>query len=233
MKTLVAVLLLSLASSCALLEKEPPILDYTLVFLVEGRPASDFEDEVLGTAMSGHFENIKRLTDEQLLLLAGPLGEPRSDPLHRGIFLFDIDDVGIAETLVRTDPAVAAGIYEPRLYPFSSASPFKDIPRLERESLAQRRLDDPEAEEWIGRGYVLVSCPDGLAAEEALARYRDPLVIFAGRLGGGLEGTGLFALNIESVEDAQRVLELTGPGLDWSIHPWWGTQQLEEFLLLP
>ena len=121
--------------------------------------------------------------------------------------------------------------FAPRVYPFSSATPFKDLPRLEADALAARRLEDPEAEEWIGRSYVLVSCPDGLAAEEALARYRDPLVLFSGRLGDELEGTGLFGLDLESVDEARRVLELAGPGLEWSYHPWWGTECLEEFLL--
>jgi len=233
MKLLASALLLSLVSSCALFDDTPPIEDYTLCFLVTDQPAAEFSDEVLGTAMAGHFDNIARLGREQLLLMAGPLGEPRSDPLHRGIFLFDIDSVEAAEKLVRTDPAVAAGVFAPRVYPYYSAAPFRELPRLEEESLTRRRLEDPEAEEWVGRTYVLVSCPDGAGAEAALAHWRDPLVLFSGRLGGELEGTGLFALNLSKVDEARRVVELAGPGLEWSFHPWWGTQVVEEFAYLP
>jgi len=233
MKQILIALSLCLVTGCASLFGEPPVRDYTLCFLLTDRPVDEFEESELSAAMAGHFENMGRLGDSRLLLMAGPLGEPRSNPLHRGIFLFDIEDVNAAEAMANTDPAVRAGVFKTRLHAFRSADPFIDLPRMEAEALYQRRIDDPEAEEWIGRPYVLVSCADGDAAEDAMGRITGTTVLFTGRLGGDLEGTAMFGLDIEDVDQARLLVELAGPDLEWSLHPWYGTERLEEFVAVP
>lgn len=228
MKQLAVLLALSLFAACASM-REPPERDYTLCFLLTDRPADEFGEDELRAAMAGHFENMGRLGDQGLLLMAGPLGPPRSDPAHRGIFLFDIQDVPAAEGIARRDPAVAAGVFKTRVHPFRSRAPFGQLRRMEAEALAERRLEDSEAEPWIGRAYVLVSCPQAEAAVQAMGRLRDSTVLFEGHFGGELEGTVLFGLDIEDVEEARRRVELAGPDLDWSFHPWYGTERLEAF----
>jgi len=56
-----------------------------------------------------HMDNIRRLADSGVLVLAGPFinEKPESDLL--GIFVFDVDSLAEAEALTSTDPAVKAG----------------------------------------------------------------------------------------------------------------------------
>ena len=58
--------------------------------------------------------NIQRLAKEGKLTVAGPLqGNERS---YRGIFIFNVRTVDEARELVKTDPAIKAGIFETELY---------------------------------------------------------------------------------------------------------------------
>ncbi len=56
----------------------------------------------------GHFSNMGRLAKEGKLVLAGPLidGKP-----NRGVYIFNVRSLEDAEALVKTDPAVNAGIF--------------------------------------------------------------------------------------------------------------------------
>lgn len=58
---------------------------------------------------AGHFANMKRLAEEGKLVVAGPFveGSPR-----RGMFIFNVETIEDAQKLVKTDPAVAAGVFE-------------------------------------------------------------------------------------------------------------------------
>ncbi|GAB5401926.1 MAG: hypothetical protein Aurels2KO_01570 [Aureliella sp.] len=58
---------------------------------------------------AGHFANMERLAKEGKLVLAGPFvdGAPR-----RGMFIFDVKSIADAEELVKSDPAVAAGVFD-------------------------------------------------------------------------------------------------------------------------
>jgi uncharacterized protein YciI len=58
---------------------------------------------------AGHFANMKRLAEEKKLAVAGPFveGAPK-----RGLYIFNVQTIEEAEKLVKTDPAVEAGIFE-------------------------------------------------------------------------------------------------------------------------
>lgn len=95
---------------------------YVIVTLVTGKAEIDDENR-LKEAFAGHFANMTRLAEEGKLVLAGPLIDAKP---KRGIFIFNVETIEEAEKLVKTDPAVEAGLldYElTRLY--SSAALMK------------------------------------------------------------------------------------------------------------
>lgn len=61
----------------------------------------------------GHMANIKKLTEEKKLVLAGPF--MKNDRNYRGIFIFNCATIEEAKALVETDPAVAAKIFDVEL----------------------------------------------------------------------------------------------------------------------
>lgn len=58
----------------------------------------------------GHMANIKKLADENKLIVAGPF--MKNDKNYRGIFIFNCTTIEEAEKLVNSDPAVQAKIFE-------------------------------------------------------------------------------------------------------------------------
>jgi uncharacterized protein YciI len=78
---------------------------YVLVILKNGPtplPVGKERDEVF----KGHFANMKRLTDERKLVVAGPLDGVEA---RRGIFVLAVRDVEEAKRLTATDPVIASG----------------------------------------------------------------------------------------------------------------------------
>lgn len=64
----------------------------------------------------GHMDNIRRLVDEDKLIVAGPLG--RNENAYRGIFIMNMTDVEEVRQIMDTDPAIAAGLLAVDLYPW-------------------------------------------------------------------------------------------------------------------
>lgn len=58
---------------------------------------------------AGHFSNMARMAKEGKLVLAGPFveGAPK-----RGMYIFNVTTIKQAEELVKSDPAVKAGVFE-------------------------------------------------------------------------------------------------------------------------
>jgi len=59
--------------------------------------------------LEGHFVNIKKLTDEGKLVLAGPFMEQTGDSALAGLFIFRVDSIAEAIRLAEQDPGVQAG----------------------------------------------------------------------------------------------------------------------------
>jgi uncharacterized protein YciI len=74
------------------------------------------EDE---TIVATHFNNLKKLTEEGIVVLAGRT--LREDPGDFGIVILDVEDEEEARKLMETDPAVEQGIMTAKLYPFRVA----------------------------------------------------------------------------------------------------------------
>jgi uncharacterized protein YciI len=78
---------------------------YVLVILKTGpnkMPAGAERDEMF----RGHFANMKRLSDEGKLVLAGPLDGVDG---WRGLFIFAVRDIEEAKALAATDPVLVKG----------------------------------------------------------------------------------------------------------------------------
>lgn len=83
---------------------------YVLVILKTGPNDKKITDpEQRSELFRGHFANMSRLAKASKLVLAGPLME---DKPKRGLLIFNVKTIEEAEALVKTDPAVKAGVFE-------------------------------------------------------------------------------------------------------------------------
>ena len=72
---------------------------------------TEHEREVWGV----HFERLRRLLAEGVMILAGPtLG-----PVNTGIAIFEAEDAAAARKIMDEDPAIASGIARGELRPFA------------------------------------------------------------------------------------------------------------------
>ena len=79
------------------------------VFVVLKTGPADITDEARRNEIfAGHFANIRRLAQENKLVVAGPFIEGGD---KRGLYIFNVADIADAEALVLTDPAVEAGVF--------------------------------------------------------------------------------------------------------------------------
>lgn len=91
---------------------------YVMVILVTGDKV--VEDKTKrNEAFAGHFANMSQLAEEKKLVVAGPLGD--AEP-KRGVFIFNTDNLESAESWVKTDPAVEAGLLSYELYKMYSSA---------------------------------------------------------------------------------------------------------------
>ena len=79
---------------------------YVLVVLRTG-PTRVPDGEARKAMFAGHMANIRRLSDEGKLVLAGPFGDKDGD--WRGLFVFAVADIEEAKALVATDPVIIQG----------------------------------------------------------------------------------------------------------------------------
>ncbi|TVQ61264.1 MAG: hypothetical protein EA378_09300 [Phycisphaerales bacterium] len=198
--------------------------DYVFVFITSG-PVTPTREQAQ-EAMQGHFANMERLAEVGKLLIAGPLVDPRSDPKHRGIFVFDETDVGEGLKLAETDPAAEMGVFTMTAHRFTTDRPLTDLPRLEKEDEARRLADPDVPDAWEGRRYYFASAPWDEAAGGAASRAAG--VPIAGRLhGAGADGTDLLLIWLDAeAEAAAREMLPEGPA--WTVHGWYGSKMVAE-----
>lgn len=82
---------------------------YVMTVLKTG-PANITDADERNTIFRGHFANMKKLAEEKKLVLAGPFVD---DKEKRGLYIFNVETIEEARELVKTDPAVEAGIFVP------------------------------------------------------------------------------------------------------------------------
>lgn len=200
--------------------------DFVFVFLEVGEAAGELTPEQVREASLGHRANIKRLGQDRILLLAGPFGEPRLEPAHRGIFIFDVESMEEARELTSTDPAVQVGAFSMTASPWRSPSDLREVHELE---LARQE----SGEAFVGRAYVMGIGFPADAAQQALASLNEERKIpFMGEFGGERAGEVLFVLITDSVNEARAWLT-DAPGgvdVDWNLSSWYATDNLMRML---
>lgn len=96
---------------------EDNIRQYFFVMLTKG-PNRDRDSADAAALQQGHMANINKLYYEGKLKVAGPFGD---DGNWRGIFIFDCASKEEVETLLKTDPAIAAGSLAYEIHPWWTA----------------------------------------------------------------------------------------------------------------
>lgn len=205
---------------------------FVIAALMAGHPEAELGAEQVEAASRGHFANMKRLSEQGRLLLAGPSGVAGGD--FRGLFVLDTASLEEAREWVASDPAVAAGLLQPELTTFSTSTDLSRVPALVEAARVERLAADPEhpSDGFEGRTYVLATTNRGTEAGRLLGSMaREGRVLFRGDLGPPApEGTALFVLDLDSLEAAERRLEEAGAwrglGADWALDLWWATEEL-------
>lgn len=95
---------------------------YVVVLLKSGE-RRDHDAESVAELQRGHLDNMRRLADEGLLVLAGPFLDGGE---RRGLFVLAVDSVEEAEDLAASDPAIQAGRLTAEFWPwYGSAALMK------------------------------------------------------------------------------------------------------------
>ncbi len=82
---------------------------------------------------TGHMANMNRLAEAGKLLVAGPFAD---DGEWRGIFILKCASLAEAQTLVATDPAVAAGRLLAEVHPWMTAKGYIRDPEFPQATFA-------------------------------------------------------------------------------------------------
>lgn len=95
---------------------------YTLVILRTG-PVKIDNQEKLNTLFRGHQDNILRLEAKGKIVVAGPFGNNANS--FRGMYIFDVPTVQEAKVLLKSDPAIEAGIFDVDMYQWYGSAALK------------------------------------------------------------------------------------------------------------
>ncbi|NVK22917.1 MAG: hypothetical protein HWD86_10400 [Kangiellaceae bacterium] len=103
---------------------------YVLVILVTGPKDAEITDkEQRSELFRGHFANMGTLAEQGKLVLAGPLMQ---DPPKRGLFILNVTTLEEAENLVKTDPAVKAGIFDYQLTQYYGSAALMQVNEIHK-----------------------------------------------------------------------------------------------------
>jgi len=217
--------LLCVLASCAApaAPAAPAGRTFAWVWLLTGPRDAEVQGEERAAAFAGHFANMGRLSDEGVLVLAGPMAEPRARPDHRGVYVFDVPDLETARAAASTDPAVQAGIFVMAAETFRTAAPLDEVPARHEAFVAASGETDPPMG-FHCRPYVLVTGAPAAAAERAFSRAA-VRVLLSGRLED--RDAALFCLDLTEAAPAQALTDsLSEGGVVWTVIPWFATEEL-------
>jgi uncharacterized protein YciI len=120
---IISLIVLNISSYCqkdtASKKTEPNIKQFWLVVLKTGPQDKIITDTTERKKIfAGHFSNMEKLHSEGILKAAGPFG--KNDFSWRGLFILDCKTREDAETYVKTDPAISAGVFIVDIVPWYS-----------------------------------------------------------------------------------------------------------------
>ncbi len=201
---------------------KPEPRDYVFVFITTGE-ATDLSPEAQREAFAGHFSNMTRMAVAGDLLIAGPLGPPKSDPNHRGLFVFDAKALDEGMAFAETDPTYQAGVFKLTAHLMTTDEPLTKLHELDMKALEEQGENAPPGAN--ARSYMLATAPFD---EALLAKAEDADgVLIAARLhGSGPDGADqiLLWLDAENEEAARKLL----PEGEWTLHGWFGSKSVAE-----
>ena len=94
----------------AMVEDAPTeMAEYFVVFLKRGPKWTAEMTPEIEKVLEGHFANIKKLTREGKLAVAGPFFGQEGEGALAGLFIFKVDSIEEAIRLAEQDPGVQAG----------------------------------------------------------------------------------------------------------------------------
>lgn len=96
---------------------------YVMAFLKAG-PNQEQDSTEAMQLQQAHMANIRRLSEEGKLVLAGPMLDGGA---LRGIYVFNVSDVEEARRLTETDPAIQAGRLEMELHPWYGSAALMQV----------------------------------------------------------------------------------------------------------
>jgi len=98
-------------------EKKYEMKTYYLVLLKKG-PNRNHSKEEAAVLQKGHMDNINRLAEEGMLVMAGPIADTTD---LRGIFVFNVESMEKAKELCDSDPAIQSGRLTAEIHPWWAA----------------------------------------------------------------------------------------------------------------
>jgi uncharacterized protein YciI len=222
-------LLATSALSCQAAPPAAPKKAYSLVFLVTGPNAAAKTPEENQTIMTGHMANMKRLSADGMLLIAGPFAKPVPDDKLRGIFIFDTPENATARAWTQTDPGVQAGVFATEIVPLRTDAPLKRSLELFRAETVEieKSGKEPGLTDRI-RPYAMLLAKDGERAERAIkAAHAEGKVIFEGTLEGSSRGSFFAILDVKDTAEAEALLGAGSVG-DQDLVGWWSAKTVAE-----
>jgi uncharacterized protein len=130
--SLLAILHLSVSAQKDSVKAAPKIKQFWLVVLKTGPQDKVITDSAQRAKIfAGHFSNMERLHKEGILKVAGPFG--KNDFTWRGLFILDCATKEEAESYVKTDPSIAAGVFITDIVPWYSEAVGSFVPGKPKE----------------------------------------------------------------------------------------------------
>lgn len=85
----------------------------------------------------GHMANINKLAEEGKLVVAGPF--MKNNRNYRGIYIFNVETVEEAQTLVATDPAIKANLLKAELTPWYATAALRETLKI-HEKISKKKM---------------------------------------------------------------------------------------------
>jgi uncharacterized protein len=76
------------------------------------------------SCFAGHMANMDKLVKSKQLIIAGPF--MKNESTFRGLFILNIKSLEEAERMIKTDPAVNAGLLKAELYPWYGSAALSE-----------------------------------------------------------------------------------------------------------
>ncbi|MDA1259431.1 MAG: YciI family protein [Planctomycetota bacterium] len=217
-------LLTLLLGACAAPNRAPEH-EWCWVWILTGPRDAQVQGEERQAAFAGHFTNMERMAVAGEMLLAGPFGEPRAQPDHRGVFLLATENSDRAREIADSDPTAQAGVFEFAIEGFRTVDALDRITAMHTRAVAESGVENPPMG-FHARSYVLLTGWPAVAAEQALDP-RDAQVLFAGRLGTDTNERALYCLDAQTAEEVWAWLgALPTDEVEWRVMPWFASEEV-------